>query len=476
MLHRIPTPRPPSIQPYNEIRMNQDYYSALSAQAREHHRAGRLSEAEAIYRRMLKNEPYDAQLVLSLGLLMLQAGDALSAVNVLTRAVHLQPANPAAHGNLGMAYKQLGRFDDMVNSFRKASELCPNLPQAHFNVAAALEESGRWQEAIEPYRKAIDLEPHFPQALTNLSFLCCKCGNITEAADLARRAVALRPGDVVPHRRLGTALLLQGSLDEALSHLRQAVEIGPPDAETSYNLGVAHMEKGQCGPAIAAYQQALALKPRYGEAAWNLALTYLKCGDFRQGWRMYESRWSMKERFFHHDLAEPLWDGRPLNGQRIFVHVEQGFGDVIQMARLIPMVQQRGGRVIFECTRELYPLMADLPGAEKVIALGDSIPEFDVHCPLLSLPGRLDIRLDNIPNHVPYLRANPATVDKWRQHFAGEKRLKVGLVWSGRPSPPHRSINPGLFQQLTDIEGGGVASTAFRNLTRVTRDYGCRQM
>ena len=391
----------------------------IFAAARQHQVAGRLREAESLYREILESYPQESSVLHMLAVVAHQSGHNTGAEALVRQAIAIHPADAGLFNTLGIIAKSAGKREQAIAAFRQVVALQPAVPEAHFNLGAILEESDRWDDAAVCYRQALELRPEFVEALTNLGHCLVEAGKSLEAVNDLRRAIALQSDLPDAHHNLGSALLELGRPTEALQEFKRALEI----------------------------------RPRYGQAAWNLAWTYLVTGDFINGWRWYDSRLSMKEVSFGNYSSKPQWSGEALNGRRLLVHGEQGFGDTIQMARLIPMVGARGGRVALVCEPQLKSVLSSVAGVEAVIGLDETLPPFDLHCPLMSLPGRLGITLQTIPSHVPYLHADPTKVRHWARKFAGETRLKVGLVWSGRPKPPHRSIEPQLLDSLGEIAG-----------------------
>jgi hypothetical protein len=141
-----------------------------------------------------------------------------------------------------------------------------------------------------------------------------------------------------------------------------------------------------------------------------------------------------------------------LETRTILLHTEQGFGDAIQFIRYLPLVAQRGGKIIVECPAELQRLFRTIAGSCQIAVRGQPLPAFDLHCPLLSLPRLFGTTLDNIPKTVPYLSPEPALVDAWNRTLgAADGRLRVGLAWAGNPrfkADRTRSLN---LQQLAPL-------------------------
>jgi Glycosyltransferase family 9 (heptosyltransferase) len=180
----------------------------------------------------------------------------------------------------------------------------------------------------------------------------------------------------------------------------------------------------------------------------------LTLGDFRTGWRAYESRWQGRNLSpQRRDFTAPLWLGEgALKGKTILLHAEQGFGDTLQFVRYAPAVAASGAKVILEVQRELVRLLSGLEGVEAVIGRGETLPPFDLHCPLLSLPLACRTELQTIPGPVPYLEPAADDVRQWRE-LLPQGRPRIGVVWSGDPSHDNdvnRSIPLKMLAPLFD--------------------------
>jgi hypothetical protein len=114
-------------------------------------------------------------------------------------------------------------------------------------------------------------------------------------------------------------------------------------------------------------------------------------------------------------------------------------GDRIQFCRYAKLVADLGATVIFETESQLKDLLGSLDGVAQVVERGNALPDFDYHCPLLSLPRAFRTTLSSIPAHVPYIKSNVGKVVYWKEQLGERKtKLRVGLVWSGgfRPNRP----------------------------------------
>jgi protein O-GlcNAc transferase len=236
----------------------------------QHHQAGRLREAETLYRQVLAQQPQHVGAMHLLGVIAHQAGRNDIAVDLIRRAILICPNFPEAHINLGNALKDLGQLDEALAAFRQAIALDPKSPQAHFNRGNALGDKGQLQEAIAAFRQAIALDPNMAEFHSNLGNALKDAGLLDEAIAACQQAIALNPNLPEAYCGLGTALQGNGQLDEAIAAYRRAIALRPNFPEALTNLGIALKDKGLLDEAIAAFGQAIAVKPDHAEAHTNL--------------------------------------------------------------------------------------------------------------------------------------------------------------------------------------------------------------
>ena len=421
-----------------------------------HRQAGRRAEADALYRHVIAQIPNEPNALHTLGVLAQQAGQNEFAVDLFRRATDLAPMDAEFHDHLGMAQAALGRWEEAAASLGRAMEIEPG-PETCLNLAHALRRLGRSQEAMERYRQVIGLQPDTHSAHNNLGNILRERGQLEDALASFERALKLKPDYVEALNNFGSALLEKGRPEEAIAQYRRALSLRAEMPELYNNLGKAFRASGDVSAAIETHERALSLRPEDPDAHWNLALMLMLSGQFERGWEEYEWRWRVPEfQSPRRDFPQLLWTGQPLNGRRILLHSEQGLGDTIQFARYAPLVAQLGGRVILECPPPLFRLLQSLPGVEQLVPAGQSLPSFDLHCPLLSLPRAFRTNAETAPAMVPYLQPNVDHAKQWRQRLRfPSDRLKVGLAWAGsaaNPNDRNRSMHLKTLAPLTQCK------------------------
>lgn len=254
-------------------------------------------------------------------------------------------------------------------------------------------------------------------AMADLAVAYSNRREFATALKWAELAVARKPDDVGARHVYAISLGGMNRHTEALEHYRIARAIDPDSPELEFNEGFARMA----------------------------------LGDWPAGWVQYESRLLMPS-LFHPDpfsTSLPRWDGSvDIRGKTILVQAEQGFGDTLQFVRYAPLLSQRGARVVVRVPPQLRPLLLRLPGADEVVTFHDTPDGLDMQCLVMSLPALLGTTLDNVPNAVPYIHVPPEYLQLWRSLLGPRKRIRIGIVWSGRQNIPLRSIPVATLEPL----------------------------
>jgi len=204
--------------------------------ALQRHQAGRLAEAEALYRQILAADPNHPGALHLLGLIVHQAGRHDLAVDLIRQSLALKPNNHAAHCNLGVACHAIGRLDEAIAAYRRALELKPDFLEAQINLGAAFSDQGQLDQAVAGYRLALQISPNSPAAHNNLGNALSGLRQFDEAIAAYRRALELEPGSAEALNNLGAALRNRGEVGEAMAAYRQALQIKPDDPSAHSNL------------------------------------------------------------------------------------------------------------------------------------------------------------------------------------------------------------------------------------------------
>ncbi|MBI2978331.1 MAG: glycosyltransferase family protein [Rhodospirillales bacterium] len=430
---------------------------ALLAEARGHHQAGRLLEAERLYKRLAAKRPADAMLLSRLGAALAGQGKLVEALAALRRALEIDADLVDALNNIGIVHRLQGRVEAAAEAFNRALAINPDLLSAHVNLGALLYDAGKPDEAEQVYRRALAIDPDLAEAHNGLGAVQLDRGALDEAAAAFERALALDPGHAVALSNLGSVKRQQGDHSGAADCYRRALVIRPRLVEAHANLGNMLRGEGAFDDAAAALRRALDIDRSHPEAHWNLAGLLLLKGNFKDGWAEYE--WRAKCRQFRGlkwDFGKPRWNGTAIRRKHILLYAEQGLGDAIQFVRYVPLVAEQARHVVVRCPPPLARLFETVAGVAVVGPDIETKTRFHVAAPLMSLPAILGTDLATIPSTVPYLAAPSGVAAPLATTAAPAGTLKVGLAWAGNPehkNDRNRSIGLARLAPLLDTPG-----------------------
>jgi tetratricopeptide (TPR) repeat protein len=397
------------------------------------HQAGQLAEAARLYESVLSAAPAQFDALHLLGVVAAQQGRHEEACRLIGRALAINAGSATALCNYALALNALGRFDEALASCNKALALHPSYGYAHNCRAATLQAVGRYEEALAAADLALLHQPDELEALNRRGNALHGMGRHEEALVSYDRALALRPDSVESLNNRATALHSLNRFEDAIASCDRALAARPDYLEALHNRGNALRDLGRHQEALASYARALAFRPNYAEAHCGQSLVYLALGDFARGFSEYEWRWRTSTPIIaRRNFSQPLWRGdADLAGKTILLHAEQGLGDTLQFCRYVPMVAARGARIVLEVQPPLKPLLGSLPGVGQIFATGERLPDFDLHCPLLSLPLAFDTRLETVPASIPYIAAPPRRAAAWAPRLGRLTGLRIGVAWAG---------------------------------------------
>lgn len=278
---------------------NSPVVQAMFADAFRHHQAGRLTEAERLYRQILNVDARHSDSLHLLGVIATQSGRPETGVELIRRAIKLRNDIHFYHGNLGNALRACGQFDDAARHYRRALQLKPDFAEAHSNLGSVLKAQGKLDQAIAQLQRALALMPDYAEAHNNLGHAYQLQGRTDDAIASYEQALALKPELVQAQANLGQVLRERGRLDHAGAAFERALTLTPDSAEAHADLANVLKAQGRLDEAAARYESAIALKPDYAEAHNNLGSTLQDQGNLAGAVACYERALAAKP-----DLAQ----------------------------------------------------------------------------------------------------------------------------------------------------------------------------
>ena len=313
----------------------------------------------------------------------------------------------------------------------------PFNPDQLYQRALTLHHAGKLVDAEGLYKTLLDYFPHQVEILTTLGIVLLQQGRSEAGFQELKKSLSINSNQPAAFYNMAVELQKLSRLEEALACYNQTLELNPQDINALINRGNTLKDLKQYQEAIASFDRALALEPSIPSAHWNKALTHILLGEYAQGWKEYEWGWQCGERGKPRQYKQPKWLGdESIAGKTILIHPEQGFGDLIQFSRYVPMLEKLGAKVILESPASLIELMESLSGTVTVIKEGEALPAFDMVCPVMSLPLALTTTLETIPAKTPYLRVSDAKKQHWLAKLGSKSKPRIGIVWSGSMTNP----------------------------------------
>ncbi len=446
------------------------------------HQKGQLDEAEHLYRKILAQNPKNAEALHLLGVIEAQRKNFAAGVEIFDRAIKIQPNNAAFLSSRGNALRGLGQLNEALAAYDSALAIKPDYAEALNNRGVVLQGLRRPDEAIASLNQALAIKPDYAEAFSNRGNLLQELGRLDEALASYDRALAINPNYAEVHYNRGSTLQGLKRLDEALSSYYRALTIRPQFAEAHLHRGNALEELKRLDEALAAYDRALAIKPNYPEALYNRGhalhdlrqldkalasydralalkpddaevffnrgLTRLLSGHFQAGWADYEWRWQTKDFLGRRpDLDAPHWRGEDIAGRSILVFTEQGIGDLVQFARFLPLLAGRGAKVTFRAPANMIRLLRPLGTQIELAGLMRHGGSYDFQCALMSLPRWFGTDLNSIPAEIPYLEPEAGLAARWKRRI-GDQGFKIGIAWQGNPTG---KIDQGRSYPLSEL-------------------------
>jgi len=438
--------------------------------------AGLPQEAVPVLERVCMLAPGVPAFQANLGLAYMRCRSFPEALAAFDRAIAAQPDLFEPHLHRGMTLQEMQRPQEALESFSRAAALRDEPASRNFR-ALTLDELGRYDEALEAFRQALARDSENPLAHSNYAHALVRLQRHAEALPVLEKAVAMAPEMAGMHYNLGEPLKALGRLEEALAAYDRAIALEPEMANAHINRGLVLSHLGRGDEALAAFDRAIALEPdaiaaRMGrsgalvvggkleealahnrelartplfrpEADFHSAMLLLQEGRWAEGWKFYEARRTLDRYSDARSYPQPEWLGEgALTGKTLYVHGEQGLGDQIMFARYLPLARRAGARVIFSPKDNLARLFGGQDLADAIRPWQSAPDDFDLHMPLASMPLAFGTRPDTVPAAIPYLHAEPALVETWRDRI-GPQGFKIGVCWAGSPDPlqgPDRSF------------------------------------
>jgi tetratricopeptide (TPR) repeat protein len=356
----------------------------------------------------------------------------------------------------GQAHLDAGRHLEALQCYLKLVKIIPNSWDAAFGCGVLLFELKRYEEALSfldrCHKQRSDHAPTLYMRARTLRMM----RRFEEAIVVSEQAEALAPNDPDVFNNAGIILHCLCRDMDAVDRFDRAILLRPQFVDAITNRANSLVQLQRFTDALSSYAAAKSLAPDDTTIDWNVAYLKMVTGDFAAGWVGRESRWTKKTAPVPYPkFPTPMWLGQgPVAGKTILVYADEGLGDTIQFARYLPLLAAHGARVVLAADEALHSLVSRLPGVALCVpkSEGATVPRFDLHCALSSLPLAFGTRVNSIPSARAYFPPVAAEeLRAWEARLGDRKGMRIGLAWSGNQrhvNDHNRSIPMNVMARL----------------------------
>ena len=319
------------------------------------------------------------------------------------------------------------------NKFDEAEHLCQqvlrnsNNPDANHIIGCLRMREKKFDESIEYIKKAIKVKPNNLGFYASLGCAYSSIQNYPNAIDAFLSAIKLDPEASQVHFYLAEAYRQMEDFKKSLNHFQKCLDISKDHLGALLMSGIVQEELKHFNQAKELYLSCIDAYPDYVTAHVNLGMCYLLTGEYNKGWKEYEWRLKLDSKHYKHKFDKPQWNGEALNGKKLLVVCEQGFGDSIQFIRFTKVLSDEGAKIIVIAQEELNCLLKNQQGVDEVYNFDDQIPDYDFYVYLLSIPRILEWEPKMNIQNFPYISVKNKPLD-----FLDTKKINIGLLTQTR--------------------------------------------
>ena len=404
----------------------------------------------------------------------------LASIQVYQKLIELDLDSHIAYNRIGLIFMSKNENMQALMYFQRSLDKNSKFLQARINMGVAYQNQGQYKEAIRSFESVIEQDPSQLNAYYNLGIASFTIRDFESSIHALRSAIHLNPALLDAHYNLGVVYSELKQFRIALGCYKLVIDLNPNYLLAHYNSGVCYFELLEYAQAIQSYQIAISIDPDHIRSHWNIAHCHLILGELSTGFQEYEWRWKHNElqnNQSQRKFNRPLWLGEfPLDGKRILLHAEQGLGDTIQFIRFATALSKSNNALIIEVQPALKSLIEMSIKAFKiantsnmeitVLARGEELPPYDLHCPLMSLP--LAMGVSNLPSLTKYAQTYLSVDPELRLHWSKKlDALIVANTLNRSPVNSHDSYSVNLSRDVTStprrLRIGLIWSSGYRD-------------
>lgn len=335
--------------------------------------------------------------------------------------------------NLAELYISIEKYEKAFKIYDKALILNQGGAEIYYLKGNLYLDLKEYKKSINEYEICLNLNPDKIEAICNKGIAFYSLGEYEKSIYYFDQVILKNTKITEAYYNRGNAYQALYKFNCACNDYDEAIKLRPYEPEFYYSKANALQEEHRFKDALKYYDDAIKLKPDHVEARINKSLTLLMIGKYSEGFKLYEWR-SKKKINFQRELSNKRkWDGREsLKNKKILITNEQGFGDFIQFIRLLETLKTKECKILLETPKSMVGIVRSINYVDQIVQDNIGTAEFDYYCSLLSLPSALKLKINHIPNKVPYIFINEKKLNQWNKIIKSAVNMKkIGLIWRG---------------------------------------------
>jgi len=410
-------------------------------------------------RKAIEFDPDYIEGYFNIGLILQTQNRIAEAAEYYKKAISLKPDYYRAYDNLGAIYLDKGDLNESLSYYQKSMYLNPQNPDVYFNIANIYRSANNPAQAIEFYQKALNLKPNDAECYFTLGISYLMNKQYDRSIEILNKALKLNYNSAEVYHNIGNAYFEKEDYNQAKVYYKKSIELNP-DSHNSYNnLGLVYKFTNELSKAIPNFLKALELNPNDKVVQYNLARAYIGNRNFEIGWKFFECRDGLYDCFGRENesLFNKPWRDN-ISGKTIYVNQTGGYGDMVELVRYLPLLQEKGAKVITKIPKELKNLLSTFDTGAELIdsSVPDSDIKYDARISSLCLPAYFKTTPENIPLSQGYLKPCAEKVKVYKEKYFNNNLYKVGIVWNAgtkiERKADDRNMDLKYFFKLADLK------------------------
>jgi tetratricopeptide (TPR) repeat protein len=369
----------------------------------------------------------------NIGFILQSQNQLAESIEYYKKAISIKPDYSRAYDNLGAIYLDMGDLKESLAYYEKSMYFNPNNSDVYFNIANIFRSANDPVQAIEFYQKSLQLKPNDGECYLKLGVSFIMNSQPDQAIEALKKAMSFDFNKAEVYHHLANVYFDKEDYQQAKEYFNKSIELNPDYYNNYNNLGLLYNFNNDLNKAIPNFLKALELNPNDKTVQYNLARAYIGNQNFEVGWDYFECRDGLFDCYgkWEESIFNKSWKN-DISGKTIYVNQTGGFGDAIELIRYLPLLREKGAKVITKLSDSLKELFKDYEHKAEIfdVSIPDNELKYDARLCSLCLPCYFKTNIDTVPSKQGYLKPDPDKVKVYKDKYFNNDLFKLGIAWS----------------------------------------------